>query len=91
MHEVLDKALQIAPDCRIAPLQKRVLALDPLHQASSQSLGKYLLQRDYYLANGLGASGLTVGPFLGNQLAKLALGEALDIDLALYDVGGAIK
>jgi len=42
-------------------------------------------------ANGLGASGLTAGPYLGSQLAKLALGEETDLDPADYDVNGAIR
>jgi D-amino-acid dehydrogenase len=41
-------------------------------------------------ANGLGASGLTMGPFIGNQLAKLVLGMALDIDINDYDIQKAI-
>jgi D-amino-acid dehydrogenase len=41
-------------------------------------------------ANGLGASGLTMGPFIGNQLAKLALGMNLDIDINDYDIRKAI-
>jgi D-amino-acid dehydrogenase len=32
-----------------------------------------------------------MGPFIGNQLAKLALGLELDIDLSLYDVKGALE
>jgi D-amino-acid dehydrogenase len=43
------------------------------------------------LANGLGASGLTSGPYLGAELAKLALGKPLEIDLSLYDVAGALE
>ena len=42
-------------------------------------------------ANGLGASGLTVGPFLGAELAKIALGEETKIDLDLYKVAGALR
>lgn len=44
-----------------------------------------------FVANGLGASGLTVGPFLGGELAKLSMGKPLEIDLNLYDIKGAIK
>lgn len=42
-------------------------------------------------ANGLGASGLTMGPFIGSQLAKLALGLKPDIELQDYDLGKAIE
>jgi D-amino-acid dehydrogenase len=43
------------------------------------------------VANGLGASGLTSGPYLGSELAKLALEMEMEIDLSDYDVGGAIE
>ena len=43
------------------------------------------------LANGLGASGLTMGPYLGSELAKLALGVPTEIDLSLYTIAGATK
>ena len=43
------------------------------------------------LVNGLGATGLTAGPFLGDQLAKLALGEELQLDVDLYPVGKIIE
>ncbi|MNP87281.1 hypothetical protein D3C76_1880670 [compost metagenome] len=41
-------------------------------------------------ANGLGASGLTMGPFIGSQLAKLALNQELDIDIQPYDLAKAM-
>ncbi|MFL6518288.1 MAG: NAD(P)/FAD-dependent oxidoreductase, partial [Bacillus sp. (in: firmicutes)] len=44
-----------------------------------------------YLANGLGASGLTSGPYLGMELAKLVLGKQTEIDLSSYDVSGALS
>jgi len=44
-----------------------------------------------YVANGLGASGLTSGPYLGAELAKLVLGKPTEIDLSSYDVAGAFS
>lgn len=43
------------------------------------------------LANGLGSSGLTTGPFVGKQLASLALGMRLDIDLEDYPMNHALQ
>ncbi|MFD6442855.1 FAD-dependent oxidoreductase, partial [Peribacillus sp. NPDC060186] len=42
------------------------------------------------VANGLGASGLTMGPYIGSQLANLALDREIDIDLEKYNVKGAL-
>ncbi|MNJ73419.1 D-amino acid dehydrogenase small subunit [compost metagenome] len=44
-----------------------------------------------FIANGLGASGLTMGPYIGCQLAKLVLGLEIDIALEDYKVEGAIS
>ncbi len=37
------------------------------------------------IGNGLGPSGLTIGPFAGRLLAQLVLGEAPELDLGPYD------
>jgi D-amino-acid dehydrogenase len=37
------------------------------------------------IGNGLGPSGLTIGPYAGRLLAQAALGEAPDTDLTPYD------
>jgi D-amino-acid dehydrogenase len=47
--------------------------------------------KNIWVANGLGASGLTSGPFLGGELAKLALNKPTEIDLSLYDITGALE
>jgi D-amino-acid dehydrogenase len=44
-----------------------------------------------FIANGLGASGLTVGPYLGSELAKLVLGKRTEIDLRHYEVACALE
>ena len=37
------------------------------------------------VGNGLGPSGLTMGPLAGRLLAQLVLGQTLELDLAAYD------
>jgi D-amino-acid dehydrogenase len=37
------------------------------------------------IATGLGASGLTMGPYVGTLAAKLALQEELNLDLTPYN------
>jgi len=47
----------------------------------------YLPNVDHVLfANGLGASGLTVGPYLGSVLSEMAQGNALDFDVNSYQL-----
>ncbi|RDX02408.1 NAD(P)/FAD-dependent oxidoreductase [Listeria kieliensis] len=43
------------------------------------------LPNQVFLANGLGASGLTTGPFVGKLLAGLVANEAASFDLAPFD------
>lgn len=90
LHEVLDKALQVAPGLSEGTFTEARVGFRPFTPNFLPIIGAVPTTKGLLLANGLGASGLTVGPFLGSQLAKLGLGEELDIDLSLYDVGEAI-
>ena len=90
LHEVLDKALQVAPGLADGTFTEARVGFRPFTPNFLPIIGAVPNTKGLLLANGLGASGLTVGPFLGSQLAKLGLGEELDIDLLLYDVGEAI-
>lgn len=91
LHEVLDKALQIAPGLAEGTFTEARVGFRPFTPSFLPIMGEVPNAKGLLLANGLGASGLTVGPFLGEQLAKLALGEPLEIDLSLYPVEEAIQ
>lgn len=91
MHEVLSKALSVAPGLQDSTFVETRVGFRPFTPNFLPIIGEVPGFKGLLLANGLGASGLTVGPFLGAQLAKLARDEALDIDLNLYAVSGAIK
>lgn len=90
LHELLDKALHIAPGLKDAIVGEVRVGYRPFTPGFLPVIGAVPGVEGLILANGLGASGLTVGPFLGLQLAKLALGENVDIDLELYKVEQAI-
>ncbi|WP_342515293.1 FAD-binding oxidoreductase [Sporosarcina sp. FSL K6-1522] len=90
LHEVLHKALTIAPGLRDGALVEVRVGFRPFTADFLPVIGEVPGVKGVLLANGLGASGLTVGPFLGKQLAHLALGVACDIDLTLYEVSKAI-
>lgn len=91
LHEVLDKALKIAPGLADGTFIEARVGYRPFTPNFLPVIGEIPGCKGLLLANGLGASGLTVGPFLGLQLAKLATGQELDIELALYDVAEAIE
>ncbi|MEK4027554.1 MULTISPECIES: FAD-binding oxidoreductase [Bacillaceae] len=90
LQEVFDKALSVAPGLADGTFVEARVGFRPFTPGFLPVIGKVPGFENLLLANGLGASGLTAGPFLGAQLAKLAVGEAVDIDLQLYDVAGAI-
>jgi D-amino-acid dehydrogenase len=90
LHEVFHKALSVAPGLADSTFVETRVGFRPFTPNFLPIIGRVPGWEGLLLANGLGASGLTVGPFLGAQLAKLALDEPVEIDLALYDVSGAI-
>ncbi|RHW40312.1 FAD-binding oxidoreductase [Neobacillus notoginsengisoli] len=91
LREVLGKALISAPGLADAAFTEARVGYRPYTPGFLPVVGAVPGYSNLLFANGLGASGLTVGPFLGAQLAKLALGQELEIDLGLYSVEGAIE
>jgi len=91
VHEVLNKALSVAPGLDKANFVEVRVGFRPVTPNFLPVIGEVPDVKGLFLANGLGASGLTVGPYLGKQLAQLALGEQTEIDLNLYEVSNAIS
>ncbi|MCH1626704.1 NAD(P)/FAD-dependent oxidoreductase [Ferdinandcohnia quinoae] len=90
LHEIFDKALTIAPGLANATITETRVGFRPFTPGFLPVIGRLPGYDGLLLANGLGASGLTVGPYMGSELAKLALGLETEIDLSMYDVAGAI-
>ncbi|MEH7223490.1 FAD-dependent oxidoreductase [Bacillus sp. JJ1566] len=91
LHEVFNKALSIAPGLSEGTVLETRVGFRPFTPDYLPVIGTIPVYENLFVANGLGASGLTVGPFLGGELAKLSMGLPLEIDLNLYDLKGAIK
>lgn len=91
IHEVLDKALTVAPRLKEAEFQEIRVGLRPFTPGFLPVIGEVPGHDELLFANGLGASGLTVGPYLGKQMARIALGLEVEIDLSLYRVEKAIS
>lgn len=86
IHHILDKVLDAASGLSSAEVMHARTGFRPSTQSALPFIGQVPGHRNLFAANGLGSSGLTAGPYLGGQLAKLALGEPADIDLSLYPV-----
>ncbi|GAA0440212.1 FAD-binding oxidoreductase [Lentibacillus halophilus] len=90
MHEILTKALQVAPGLTDSTYLEARAGFRPYTPGFLPVIGPVPGVDGLLTANGLGSSGMTTGPFIGQQLAKLALGEETEIQLTDYDVAGAI-
>lgn len=91
MQEILNKGLALAPDLADSTFQEVRVGFRPFTPGFLPVIGPVPEWEGLITANGLGASGLTMGPFLGYQLAKLALRMPLDIDIRDYDVRKAME
>jgi D-amino-acid dehydrogenase len=84
--EVLNQALAIAPGLAPATLIETRVGFRPVSPDNRPMLGRAALD-GLVIGNGLGPSGLTMGPYAGRLLAQVALGEAPEMDLSPYDPG----
>ncbi|MBB3151885.1 D-amino-acid dehydrogenase [Paenibacillus endophyticus] len=91
MHEILNKSLAFAPDLADSTFQEVRVGFRPFTADFLPVIGAFPDWEGLLAVNGLGASGLTMGPYIGVQLAKLAMGMELDIDLTDYDMSKAIS
>ncbi|WP_202077697.1 NAD(P)/FAD-dependent oxidoreductase [Caldalkalibacillus salinus] len=85
MHEILDKALNVAPGLVQSTVLETKVGFRPFTPGFLPIMGVVPGFDHLFVANGLGASGLTSGPFLGAELARLALGEKTELNLQDYD------
>lgn len=90
VHEILNKALAVAPGLSNSTILETRVGFRPFTPGFLPVIGALPQYEGIYIANGLGASGLTSGPYLGAELAKLAVGLQTEIDIKNYDVNDAI-
>lgn len=91
LHEVFAKALSVAPGLENSTMIETRVGFRPFTPGFLPVIGPLPNFEGILVANGLGASGLTAAPYLGSELAKLALGKEIELDLRDYDVAGAIE
>lgn len=91
ISEILGKVLETAPGLADATFLETRVGFRPFTPGFLPVIGPLPQFEGILLANGLGASGLTSGPYLGAELAKLAVGKTTEIDLTSYDPAGAFS
>ncbi len=83
--EVLNQALAVAPGLGRATMIETRGGFRPLGPDARPLLGAAAGMDGLVIGNGMGPSGLTIGPFAGRLLAQVALGQPSDLPLAAYD------
>ena len=83
--EVLSEALRIAPGLAEATMIETRVGFRPVSTGVRPMLGWVPGIQGLAVGNGLGAAGLTIGPFAGRLLADLVTGQPGSMDLAPFD------
>ena len=86
IEEILTKAFQIAPSLAKCTVLETRVGFRPFTPGFLPLIGELPHLKGVLFANGLGASGLTMGPYIGTLLTSLALEEQPDIDVSPYRV-----
>jgi D-amino-acid dehydrogenase len=82
LAKVLRDALAVAPGLADATLIETRIGFRPMPAGGKIMLG--FVAEGLAVGNGLGASGLTIGPYAGKLLAELVLNRKAEIDLGPY-------
>lgn len=82
--QVLAEALHVAPGLATATIIETRVGFRPVGRSVRPLLGGVPGLDGLLLGNGLGAAGLTIGPYAGLLLAEAALGNASSFDLAPF-------
>lgn len=91
LHNIFEKALETAPGLKDSTFLETRVGFRPFTPGFLPVFGQVPNIKGLYVANGLGSSGLTSGPYLGSELAKLVLGLETELSPEEYDVREAIK
>jgi D-amino-acid dehydrogenase len=87
VHEVLSEALRVAPGLASAEIREFRVGLRPHTADHLPVLGTVPGVEGVYLATGMGATGLHLGPYSGKLAAEWALGQESATDIAAFSVG----
>ncbi|MFC0271765.1 NAD(P)/FAD-dependent oxidoreductase [Metabacillus herbersteinensis] len=85
IKEIMEEALSVAPGLSDSTLHEVRIGFRPNGPDILPLLGKIPSIQGLIIATGLGASGLTMGPYVGTLAAGLALNEEIEVNIAPYD------
>lgn len=90
-HHILEQALKVAPVLSDSSIVETRVGFRPFTFNHLPIFGPLPTQQHILVANGLGASGLTTGPYIGKQLAMIVADEETDIPIDDYCVEQVMK
>ncbi|MEW4371484.1 NAD(P)/FAD-dependent oxidoreductase [Paenibacillus kandeliae] len=90
MQEVLNKGLELAPQLADSTFTEMRVGFRPFTADFLPVFGRVPGWQGLFAANGLGASGLTMGPYVGYLLSQLVLDVEPDIPVEDYAVAKAL-
>ncbi len=90
MQEVLNKGLELAPSLADSTFTEMRVGFRPFTADFLPVFGAMPDWDGLFIANGLGASGLTMGPYIGYLLAQLVLGEQPELPVEDYTIAKAL-
>lgn len=85
--ELLAEALRVAPGLATASVAETRIGFRPASPDGLPIFGPAPGSPNGFIATGLGASGLTLGPYVGSLIASMATGEAPSLDVSAFSVG----
>jgi glycine/D-amino acid oxidase-like deaminating enzyme len=85
LAEVLAEALAVAPGLASGTYLETRVGFRPAGPDARPLLGPVASVPGLVIATGLGANGLTTGPYAGAIAARVAIGEPPDVDLTPFD------
>ncbi|WP_186578846.1 NAD(P)/FAD-dependent oxidoreductase [Aquibacillus kalidii] len=86
IHSILRKTMEIAPGLSNSTYVETRVGFRPFTKDHLPVFGNVPNWKRLYIANGLGASGLTSGPYIGSQLASLITGEFTELNIEDYHI-----
>jgi D-amino-acid dehydrogenase len=82
---VLAVGLQVTPGLADAEIIETRIGFRPMAFDNRPLAGKVDAIPGLLIANGLGHSGLTLGPYFGKLMADVTLGRTASVDMAAFD------
>lgn len=86
LAELLREAVAVAPGLGSATVLETRIGFRPMARDGRPLLGPAPGISGLFVGNGLGPSGLTIGPYAGRLLAELAMSRAPEVDLSPYSL-----